>query len=266
MGCYGIFVALLLENANKSKEEIVLPFNQTGNAHQPVFYDDRYLVLMDTHDLEVFAKSNATIGTHHPDLGTAGFLRDNRDSRNGMKIVYLDYNFHTDRIWIQNNYFSKVYKSFFQILDAHDSNFVKHMKSWGDKPFEQYETWEVREGLSYVIDEFLPLSNNGARDLLNVNDPYDVGFYTTVTNLRDNFIQTTTKLLDYCNLSYNLETLEYIKDAWLASQKHLYKDTLIKEYVEKILNNEPYTFKNDLTTTQKLNGEKKDGNNTSKSQ
>lgn len=236
-GCYGSFIAQVLLHAHSDD---VLFINDNGNTHiSNLNADIRNITSVG--EVNNFLDSSYSICLYHPDNSNTLFDLF-KIAENKCKIVNIGYNY-SSKLWILDNQFTKITNDWFYSMD---SSFSKFMKAWGDHPINDYETWQLREGLSMYIPNIESNECVNSMTFNNTNN-FDWGFYIDITDLRDRFVETISKLCDYCNIAYNQTTLNNIYDTWAPSQKHFFKDSIANTISNNILNNIDFTIDENLT-------------------
>lgn len=246
-GCYGSLLSWMIVNGNRTLTTSDLPFNQFGNAHRGVLEDHKtYFEIVNDGDLHNFINSDCTVGMMHPSSeDTATIVHEILSNYHSCKIVAIGYN-HTSKIWVMNNQYSKMFKDWF--YHVAEGEFVKFMRLWGNKPFDQYETWELREGLSNFLNSIDGIDDSAnVRGCLNDVETNTWGIYIDVTELRDNFVGAVTKIFDYCGIDYIPNTLIFVEQAWRGTQLHLHKDRLVDTIVDNVVNLKDFTIDQELS-------------------
>ena len=72
----------------------------------------------------------------------------------------------------------------------------------------------------------------------------DKDAYNITKGYNDNFKDTIISLLDYCQLDIvNLDKIEEVYQSWISYQYHYFKDRILNDIIESILNNTYYDWK-----------------------
>jgi len=151
------------------------------------------------------------------------------------KVILL-YPALNDFVWHLNNKQTKIFKD----------GWIKHNQSQLDMSnWEGAQTWELREYLSlYLYDQ-----NKAETGYNNVVDyTNDKVFKIQINQIRDTLpalFNGLAEWLDICNVRTNDELTKLHKD-WIQNEPYLYKDRLIENIVDAIINNKVLEM-NELT-------------------
>ena len=238
-GCYGAFIHWLLLNITRPLTLNDLPFRPTGSSHEPGKLQAK-LPLLGTSEYTKFMQSDLQIAQIHLSSNLAQlselfeFLKNNFDN---LKLVSLGFSYES-RVWVMDNVFTKVSANWFY---SNNKNFIDFMKKWGELPLDQYQPWQLREGLACYLNKidmpdelkhFEVMCNNATND--------DYGHYIDIKNIRDDFKSTIIKLCNYCNIRYLEENIDFIYSHWIQTQLHINKDQLINKIVDNVLDNQNF--------------------------
>ena len=242
-GCYGSFIAWLLENSNTPIEEIQLPFQSSGSAHN-AFTKIHQLMKSDIKNLEYFlTSSDYNILQFH----CSGDTKD-LDALVSMFINYKKYNIvvigfnYQSKIWVLNNIKDKTFNHFMQSND-----FLSALSLWGNPP---HNDWQIRECLSCYTHVYEPQLDEQLKIIQNIVNNHTqnaIGFYFDIEELRDNFENTIKQLCSFCSFEYSNDTIDYIKTQWFLSQKHLYTDSIVNTITNNIIDNKDFVITDQLS-------------------
>lgn len=238
-GGYGTFTEWCLNYFSDESFSEMLPFTKTGSSCK--FAGNLYnsfagIVKYVNSDL------NYPIVRCHPKTLEDENILDNLKfiNQNFKKVIYLSIT-HKSVAWSINNKFDKLYSKGW--IHHSQSTFAKHFKAWGEySSYKDMEVWELREFLSfYIYDQHLSES-----ELLMfpiIMDKFKNFCTINIDELRDNFKETISSLLSYCELPMiRIDKIEGVYNKWISHQIHCWKDQLITNIVNAIINNESYDW------------------------
>jgi hypothetical protein len=230
-GCYGHWVNWCVRYFGRG-EDIPLPFNDNGNSHNlpfSKFYNNTALYLNDTSSNDIVAM--------HPVSEACENLKDTllKVSECSHKTIFITPDKNTALLaW--NNKFTKVRDEWFTPYMA---QIEKDTLDGWDKNWSEMSTWQRREFLSYY---WWParLSEHNVQSLEDFNYPEHESlniFTVKLSDLRDNFSDTITKMLNYLCLDQkrSASDIKIVYSAWAKLQKHFYKDNLVEEIINSII-------------------------------
>ena len=271
-GAYGTFIEWCLNYFTDAEFSDQLPFTKIGNAHKfagnEVLSEKMLLNVIQEKKkfIRMFpGKSNAVTATfintpnqsiscHRVELKLLEQISDN--------VVVLYYNLE-NILWGENN----VIKSFVEKTDANikhlqnnevdgfESQLVSTLKeyillelkdnsltaNWGGKSALEMEDWELREFLSmYLYGKWVDLYSEDIFETLKKEFPAVT--FIEIGQLRDNFVETITKLFEKLNLPIIRNNIEFIYEEWDKLQYFKNKDKQIKEIVDAVLNDVDLDF------------------------
>jgi len=152
------------------------------------------------------------------------------------KVILL-YPWLDDFLWNCNN---KLYK-----VDGLVGYLERLMINLDFSAWEDQSRWELREWFSiWLYDQHM--AESGYKDIVDYTN--DRVFKVPINKIRDDFsntYQSMAKFLDI-NVIRTAEDFDNLHKDWLANEKHLYKDRLIKELVHATIHNISIEMK-DLT-------------------
>jgi len=239
-GCYGSFVTWLLKNVNVPVDEIKLPFQKDGSAHDriAIFTNNNITNL----DLENLLTDEGILQFHYPNADDTHLCNELIKIFTNYKkynIINIGFDFYSE-LWLINNIEDKRANSI-----TRNKEFLTLLSSWGTP---RYDTWQIRECLScyfYLFENQTSYWMRSTQDAMQMRP--DVGFYLDLSELRDNFEETIKRLCDFCNIEYSDSTIGYIKTQWILSQKHLYKDSIVNSIINDIVNNKDFVITTPLS-------------------
>ena len=233
-GCYGSFVSWLLKNVNVPVDEIKLPFQKDGSAH------DRITIMTHSVITNFENFSEDILQFHYPNsLEEWHELMKIFTNYKKYNIITISFDFYS-KLWLMNNIEDKIANNI-----TRNEEFLTLLANWGTPP---YNAWQIRECLSY---HFYLFENQITHRMGSIQDAMqmrpDVGFYFNISGLRDNFEETIKRLCDFCNIEYSDSTIDYIKTQWILSQKHLYKDTIVNSIINNIVDHKDFVITTQLS-------------------
>ena len=233
-GCYGSFVTWLLKNVNVPVDEIKLPFQKDGSAH------DRITIFTNSNITNLEHLSEDILQFHYPDSPEAWHeLMKIFTNYKKYNIITISFDLYS-KLWLMNNIEDKIANNI-----TRNEEFLTLLANWGTPP---YDAWQIRECLSRHFHLFENQITHWMGSIQNVTRQQpDVGFYFNISGLRDNFEETIKRLCDFCNIEYSDSIIDYIKTQWILSQKHLYKDNIVDGIVNNIVNNKDFVITTQLS-------------------
>jgi len=134
-----------------------------------------------------------------------------------------------DFLWSCNNKLTKI--------KGEGDWFKKNSKHFGDiSKWESKDTWEYREFLSFWLYN-QHMSETGYKDIIKYN--HDRVLKIQINQIRDDFNNTFNKLSEWLQIENvrNNDELSKLHFDWLQNEPYLYKDRLIENIVDAIINN-----------------------------
>ena len=236
-GSYGTFIEWCLNYFSGTAEALL--FNENGSSHK--FRGNQLIDFSGCVDY-VNSADDFSIVRFHPKVLKDENLLDNLRFVNShfKKVIYLSPT-KDSFAWSLNNKFEKVW----------EEGWIKHNKALLEKdigeysptiPLEYMTRWELREFLSlylyqqHLLETELEKTPTVQKEFTNFQ-------FITLDNLRDNFKNTIISLLDYCQLDIvNLDKIEEVYQSWISYQYHYFKDRILNDIIESILNNTYYDW------------------------
>lgn len=270
-GCYGTFVNWLC-NVNQQVTAEDLPFLHFGNSHK--YYDtngglitekQRFIYLKSQRNFGVLRTCwPFNCGGKLWNLnGDDNFFHDtiSSDLNNLLplcdKIVFL-HPTQQSRIWWYQNFCEKVVLSK-SYVDKHfvDANFSwlttfdpelraryymdlvqnhsaikRYYSSAHVTSALQFSIGQLREAMAAELAHQGPNFYQCFATL--VNDFPEIKF-VSLEHLRDNFVDAVTEIFDYFEINSDVvQSLDFVKQEWLARQHHQFKDTIIDSIVNAL--------------------------------
>jgi len=241
-GSYGTFVDWCLNYFTGSTD--VIPFTATGSSH-----NFRGKLLKNFADCAEFVKSskNYPIVRLHPKIDENENLIANLKFVNShfKKVIYLIPT-KFSIAWNINNKFEKIWSEGW--INHNESIFLKNLHKWNAKNINDMEIWELREFLSlYLYPQHL--AETELEKMPGFQKEFTKFKFVSIEELRDNFKDTIISLLDYSDLNpIRLDEITEIYQKWISYQYHCYKDSIINDIVDSILNNKDYDWSNNKLT------------------
>lgn len=229
-GTYGQFTSWCLDWMQGRYTINTRPFTSRGNSHKnnSVFFPT-------VNDAIASPVTNSTV---HPVICKSDNIITQIEKLLSVydKIV-LHYPDLDDFLWNCNNKLTKIWG----VQGYIDQNITNQcLDSWEDK-----NPWELREWFSLWLND-QHMSESGYNDIVDYTN--NRVFKVPINKIRDNFYntyQSMAKFLDI-NVIRTAEDFDNLHKDWLANEKHLYKDRLIKELVHATIHNISIEMK-DLT-------------------
>lgn len=231
-GCYGNFVAFTLEWMQDNYPVDFRPFTERKNSHVGAI-KHRYTIDE--------AMTNPVNGAGlHPKIEQSDKIIANIEK---LLTVYdkvlLLYPALDDFLWNCNNKLTKIFHDTsikFPVRDVEQAWFNANSCHFFDiDNWQSAETWVYREFLSFwLYDQHL--AETGYKDISNYNNDRVVKIQ--INQLRDNFHSTFKKIAQEMEISNvrSDDDLSKLHSDWLENEPYLYKDRLIKEMVDAIIN------------------------------
>jgi hypothetical protein len=243
-GSYGTFLEWCLNYFSDLNFNDSLPFNTNGNSHK--FHGNQKLNFSGAVNY-INSSEDLPVIRFHPKTTKDENLIDNLKfvDKNFRKIVYLIPTKNT-MAWNLNNKFEKIWDEGW--LKHHEIQFVNCLAGWDKENIEHMETWELREFLSlYLYPQHLAESE--LEKMQDIQKEFTEFQFITIDSLRDNFKDTIITLLEYCKLTpTRLNKVEEIYQEWISRQYHCYKDIVIKDIIDSVLNNNLYDWSDNKLT------------------
>lgn len=221
-GCYGNFVTWTLEWMQGRYPLDYRPFTAARNSHN---WHSSYIKSIE--EAVTHPKLGACV---HPIIRKSDKIVPNLEKLLTVydKVIVL-YPELEDFLWSCNNKLTKVKK-------VKKGWFNVNSEYFGLEEWESKDPWEYREFLSlWLYDQHMV--ETGYKDIIDYN--HNRVFKIQLGQIRDDFINTFTNLsslLQIKNIRSNHD-LSKLHNDWLKNEPYLYKDRLIKEMVDAIINN-----------------------------
>ena len=219
-GCYGNFVAWTLEWMQGKYPVDYRPFTIDHNSHS---WESPY-----KKNIELALVDPVQGCMVHPIQAETDNLISNIEKLlTAYDKVVLLYPALDDFVWHLNNKQTKIFKG----------GWIKHNQSQLDMSnWEGTQTWELREYLSLYLYE----QNKAETGYNNVVDyTNDKVFKIQINQIRDTLpalFDGLAEWLDICNVRTSDELTKLHED-WIQNEPYLYKDKLIENIVDAIINN-----------------------------
>ena len=222
-GCYGQFVTFTLDWLQGNYSEDFRPFTPQGNAHDnnsPIRYDLQH------------ALEDPVTNSHMHPIQEKDSMDDMHDVIDKLLGVYdqvvVLYPELTDFVWTCNN---KLYK-----IRGPERWYKERLETNPNfKSLDNHEVWNMREWLSIQMWDHHK-SETGHDVMIDYDNPKVYKF--PVNKLRDDFTRTFNDLgtfLGLHNVRLN-DQMDELHQDWLTNEKFIYKDRLIKELTDAIIN------------------------------
>lgn len=233
-GVYGNFIGWLIEWL-KVEEYIDYP------------WDDR---LMNSHnnDLYMFSNINEVLQSEVKS-GSLVHLKENMSNnipelleqtlKKYNKVIYIHPTIETV-IWMMNRrFFRSMVRNW---LKFHSEYFVNSYSQW-NFDFDSLEPWEQREWLSYFYYKWI-IEDVELDSMMHYKN--DNVLLILMPELKDNLHSVVEKLCKFLNINTNKthEDIEKLHMEWHKRQPDMFKDTLIKDIVNSIINNTDMSMEN----------------------
>jgi len=228
-GCYGNFLGWALEWMQGNYAVDYRPFTKKNSSHN---WNGNHKSNVDEAVLIPEERSYVHPIQHKTD----NLISNIEKLLTAYDKVILLYPALNDFVWHLNNKQTKIFKD----------GWIKHNQSQLDMSnWEGAQTWELREYLSlYLYDQ-----NKAETGYNNVVDyTNDKVFKIQINQIRDTLpalFNGLAEWLDICNVRTNDELTKLHKD-WIQNEPYLYKDRLIENIVDAIINNKVLEM-NELT-------------------
>lgn len=113
------------------------------------------------------------------------------------------------------------------------------VKNWNKNSIAEMQPWELREFLSlYMYSEWVGLYQS----LSEIKNEFPNIIFLEIGQLRDDFHNTISSLLEKVNLTKCREDTEYIYNAWSELQHFKHRDSEVKKIVNSTINNIDLTW------------------------
>jgi len=254
-GCYGSWINWMIHYLHYPDQNLSVPESNTGNSHNWNFELEEsglHLGFWRSWDQTRQLKDNI-IYQIHPCQHKDDILIDNLNDiiRTFDKVVY-PYADDSNIYWALNNRIDKIYLEQRSWSDWLNPNFVPDsdniddfrefvfpnhkdlLNSWPKNKQGLLDQWAQREYLSFVLKDVIRLS-------LGIDQLADIEklnvFMVNINDLRDNFEATFINIMNYLELPINRNIdYEQVYKEWSKKQHHMYKDQLIHNIVDSVLN------------------------------
>lgn len=240
-GTYGTFIEWCLNYFSDESFSEVLPFTKTGSSHN--FVGNPHISFAKIAEY-VNSDVNHPIVRCHPKTLKDENILDNFEfiNQNFKKVIYLNIS-SKSVAWSINNKFDKIPCQSWML---HGKSIIgNYFKAWGEyTSYKDMEVWELREFLSfYIYDQHLSESEMPLFPI--IIDKFKNFRIISIEELRDNFKETILSLLSYCELPMvRIDKIDDLYNKWISTQIHCWKDRLITNIVNAIINNESYDWSN----------------------
>jgi hypothetical protein len=243
-GSYGTFLEWCLNYFSDLNFNDPLSFNSNGNSHK--FSGNHKLNFLGAVNY-INSSEDLPIIRFHPKTMQDEDLVDNLKfiNKKFRKIVYLIPTKNT-MAWNINNKFEKIWDEGW--LKHCEIEFANCLAGWSKEKIEQMKIWELREFLSlYFYTQHLAESE--LEKMQDIQKEFTKFQFITIDSLRDNFKNTIITLLEYCKLTpTRLNKVEEIYQEWISLQCNCYKDSLINNIVDSVLNDNLYDWSDSKLT------------------
>jgi len=234
-GAYGTYLEWCLTTL-VNNNGISEPFTENGNSHKFVGNQANMVEWRDY----VVGKEQHKFVRVHPKQFSNDCIRDSlcEIANDTTHVIYL-YPSQQDVLLTVNNYFYKIYNSWFEYSFSKHINPDKIYLNWPiepNTPADQIPDWIKREFLSFYlmpawfdqVDWGQPLDHN-CQTLLGI----------TVHDLLFDFVDTLLKIEKFCNLKYQIlpQDLLPAHAKNLKLQRYLDHDRVCNAVVDSIKNN-----------------------------
>jgi hypothetical protein len=234
-GCYGNFIGFTLDWMQGNYAVDYRPFTKKNSSHSHSSHNWNGHWHRNVYEAVLNPKENSHV---HP-------ISEESESSPATKIVpsieklltvydkvIVPYPALDDFLWTCNNKLTKVYGS----ADSWRDKMRKHIDHNLSTKWESLDNWEYREFLSlWLYDQHM--SETGYKDIVDYEN--SKVFKIQVNQIRDDFNNTFNKLskwLQIENVRSDDDLTKLHKD-WIQNEPYLYKDKLIENIVDAIINN-----------------------------
>jgi hypothetical protein len=105
---------------------------------------------------------------------------------------------------------------------------------WNHKSISEFDLWELRELSSRYFYDRCHAKLYSTEQINSLK--FDNMILIALDELRDNFVTTLKRILDYFNIPAESDELKYIYSQWKNKQDHIYKDQYISKIVFSLVN------------------------------
>lgn len=221
-GCYGQFTGWALEWIQGNYPVEYRPFTDKKNSHK---WNGNFMTSID----KAVAHPKERAHVHPINEETDNIVTGIEKSLTVYDKVIVIYPALSDFLWNCNNKLTKIYgeKGWFKNNSKHFGD----MSKWKSK-----DTWEYREFLSFwLYDQHM--SETGYKDIIDYNN--NRVFKIQINQIRDDFNNTFNKLSKWLQIENvrSDDDLTKLHMDWIQNELYLYKDKLIENIVDAIINN-----------------------------
>ncbi len=223
-GCYGQFTGWTLEWIQGKYPANHRPFTKKNNSHN---WNGNFRSSVDQAVLIPKERSHVHPIQHKTD----NVISNIKKLLTAYDKVILLYPALDDFLWSCNNKLTKIHGSADAWKVWNKSYVQDDLSNW-----ESTDDWEYREFLSlWLYNQHM--NETGYKDITNYEN--SKVFKIQISQLRDDFINTITDLSKWLQIENvrSDDDLTKLHLDWLQNEPYLYKDRLIKEMVDAIINN-----------------------------
>jgi hypothetical protein len=244
-GTYGSFLSYVLECVYTGREDIKLPFEESGNSHQSnigFLHKDR-----NTKEFTLKIRDTKFV-RYHPKTRKEQIVSDEIDYIiNKVDKAVLIYPTENTTLLTLNNYTSKIWDSWLENEMGNNQNdrdiFLNNLyDNWDIKPntkIDNIPKWILREFLSFYL---MPAWQDQVQwNLLEWYQNPKVCI-VTVDDIIYNFYETISKISKFCNLLPPNPKIKELHTAMLAKQVHTDKDNICNKIITSFNNSNNYTY------------------------
>jgi len=233
-GCYGRFVGWTLQWMQGNYPVDYRPFTDTKNSHNWNGIGMQSIK-------EAVSNAQELADVHYVDHKTNDTMSTNVEKLLGAySKVILIHPVLEDFIWSCNNKVFKIYKSIDNFIDDKADKFDYNLDKW-----KSQDPWACREFLSiWLYNQHM--AETAYKDVVDYKN--NRVFKVQINQIRDNFNDTFTELAKWLGIE-NVRTgdeLTKLHADWVQNEPYLYKDRLIENIVDAIIN-EKVLEMNELT-------------------
>ncbi len=280
-GCYGTFVEWSCYYFSNLLKDI--PFKKDGSSHEYLgnFLEppEKLFEFISSKDEEQFARchiglfKNKQLSYYYNNKFYDICFEDLSFVNKNFKNILVLHPTTSTFLWMQNNVFQKctfddnTFKTWFEPYGYDKSYYAVNLKNniedkikvfinqemgeekflmWGKESIEDFEIWEFRELLSqYWFNRF--------KDSLTCWDDLSKDFrqikFVSLNFFKEDPLNTIISYLNYFDIpTPPLDKLNNIIDQWKSKQIHMYKDDVVIEIINSIINKENLDWSNQNLT------------------
>ena len=130
-------------------------------------------------------------------------------------------------------------------LQKQQSGLVELFSSYNKDSALDFSTWQLRTAMVYDLHS---QTDNAYQCWQQLKQEFDTIKFVSIDQLRDHFQSTAIEILDFFEIKKDIvNDLPFVEAEWSVSQEHRFKDQLVNNIVDAVVNNQ------DLDWTGKIN-------------